>query len=262
MSLRRILRTAGLSVICVSTLISCGVNVGESFETIAPQEIPFGLDQPATTATTTTTTVPETGPIPTPPPTNPVQTEPASVYLILGLDRLQRLSVQLASPVEILQVLALLTEGPSGEQAVGLRTAVRPGLVIDVEVNRGVATVDLRSSTLNILTPRDQRLAIGQIVLSILGSARGVGQVAFTINGAPAEIGVPPDFQLSRPGHPLTFADFESLLVGRPGDPSPNLTIAPPELGDTTTTEPQDDSAVTDDAGEDEDDDDDEGSDQ
>lgn len=234
-------RTVALVSLCAAVLVGCGVNVGESFETIAPQEIPFGLDQPPTTATTTTTTsVPETGPTP-PPPTNPVQTEPASVYLIIGLDRLQRLSVQLASPVEIMQVLALLTEGPTGDQAVGLRTAVRPGLVVDVEVDRGVATANLRASTLNLLTPRDQRMAIGQIVLSILGSARGVGQVIFTIDGAAAEIGIPPDFQLSRPGQPLTFSDFESLLVGRPGDPGPSLNLAPPELDD-----PGDESAITD----------------
>lgn len=221
-------RSVTLLSVCAAVVLGCGVNVGESFETIAPQEIPFGLDQPATTASTTTTTsVPETGPT-SPPATNPVQTEPASVYVIIGLDRLQRLSVQLASPVEIMQVLALLTEGPTGDQAVGLRSAVRPGLVIDVEVDRGVATVDLRASTLNLLTPRDQRMAIGQIVLSILGSARGVGQVVFTIDGAAAEIGIPPDFQLSRPGQPLTFADFESLLVGRPGDPGPALSVVPP----------------------------------
>jgi hypothetical protein len=210
------------------SLLACGVNAGESFETIAPQEIPFGLDQPLSTSPSTTSTTIEpsetdtTGSLP-----SPVQTEPVNVYFVLGLDRLQRLTVQFASPVELLQVLALLADGPPSEQSIGLRSAVRAGLVVDLFSERGVAQVDLRGSVLNQLSPRDQRLAIAQIVLSVLGSARGVGQVSFTIDGEPAEIGIPPDYTLSRPGEPFAFADFESLLSGRPGE---TLATAPDEV--------------------------------
>jgi hypothetical protein len=208
------------------------VSAGESFETIAPQEIPFGLDQPlSTAASTTTTTEPPTDPDGSATTTSPVQTEPVNVYFVLGLDRLQRLTVQFASPVELLQVLALLADGPPSEQSIGLRSAVRAGLVVDLFSERGVAQVDLRGSVLNQLAPRDQRLAIAQIVLSVLGSARGVGQVSFTIDGEAAEIGIPPDYTLSRPGQPLAFADFESLLSGRPGETlppnEPNFSVDP-----------------------------------
>jgi hypothetical protein len=208
----------------IALLVGCGVSAGESFETIAPQEIPFGLDQPlSTAASTTTTTEPPEGPDGVTPTTSPVQTEPVNVYFVLGLDRLQRLTVQFASPVELLQVLALLADGPPSEQSIGLRSAVRAGLVVDLFSERGVAQVDLQGSVLNQLAPRDQRLAIAQIVLSVLGSARGVGQVSFTIDGEPAEIGIPPDYTLSRPGQPLAFADFESLLSGRPGETLPPI---------------------------------------
>jgi hypothetical protein len=222
--------------VTIGLLTGCGVSAGESFETIAPQEIPFGLDQPlSTAASTTTTTEPPTDPDGSAPTTSPVQTEPVNVYFVLGLDRLQRLTVQFASPVELLQVLAFLADGPPSEQAIGLRSAVRSGLVVDLFSERGVAQVDLRGSVLNQLAPRDQRLAIAQIVLSVLGSARGVGQVSFTIDGEPAEIGIPPDYTLSRPGQPLAFADFESLLSGRPGETIPTLV---PELPIGPESEP------------------------
>ncbi len=240
MNSRQLLLAAVIAAVATGPLSGCGVNAGESFETIAPQDIPFGLDQPATTAptTTTTTTVPDGPDGPT--TTSPVQTEPVNVYFVLGLDRLQRLTVQFASPVELLQVVALLADGPPSEQSVGLRSAVRAGLVVDLFSERGVAQVDLQGSVLNQLVPRDQRLAIAQIVLSVLGSARGVGQVSFTIDGQPAEIGIPPDYTLSRPGQPLAFADFESLLSGRPAE-----TLVPNEpdssIGDSIAgTGPQD----------------------
>jgi hypothetical protein len=62
-----------------------------------------------------------------------------------------------------------------------------------------------------------------------------VGQVSFTIDGEPAEIGIPPDYTLSRPGQPLAFADFESLLSGRPGETIPTLV---PELPIGPESEP------------------------
>jgi hypothetical protein len=226
-----------IAIAALGLLAGCGVSAGESFETIAPQEIPFGLDQPlSTAASTTTTTEPPEDPDGATPTTSPVQTEPVNVYFVLGLDRLQRLTVQFASPVELLQVLALLADGPPSEQSIGLRSAVRSGLVVDLFSERGVAQVDLQGSVLNQLVPRDQRLAIAQIVLSVLGSARGVGQVSFTIDGEPAEIGIPPDYTLSQPGQPLTFADFDSLLSGRPGETLP-ITEPDVSVGPESETE-------------------------
>lgn len=254
------LRNLCAGVAAVGLLAGCGVSAGESFETIAPQEIPFGLDQPpSTAASTTTTTEPAEGTDAATPPTSPVQTEPVNVYFVLGLDRLQRLTVQFSSPVELLQVLTLLADGPPSEQSIGLRSAVRTGLVVDLFRERGVAQVDLRGSVLNQLAPRDQRLAIAQIVLSVLGSARGVGQVSFTIDGEPAEIGIPPDFTLSLPGQPLAFVDFESLLSGRPGErlptSEPEVPIGPgPEAEPEPNSEPGSDEPGSDGSGSDGDD--------
>jgi hypothetical protein len=224
---------------------ACGVAAGNSFELIPPQDIPFGLDQTTTTTTTTTipvaepgTTDPDSGPT-----TLPVQTEPIDAYFVIGLDRLQRQTLQFSSPVEPLQVLALLEEGPPPEQSVGLRTAVRPGLAVDVSTDRGVATVDLRGAVLDRMTPRDQRLAIAQLVLTVIGSIRGIGQVIFTIDGEPAEIGIPPEYTLSEPGEPLAYADFELLLATSPTTTSPTTTS--PTTTSPTATSPADTSPTT-----------------
>lgn len=244
-SATRILHYGAPLAMAVAILGGCSLGGSDTFEVIPPQEIPFGLDQAATTTTTTTTTVPA------PPPPDagttttsapPIQTEPVEVYFVSGLDRLQRQTIQLSSPVGPFQVLAVLEEEPAGEQSAGLRTAVPPDLVVDLSIERGVAAVDLDGAVLNALSSRDQRLAIAQIVLSTIGSIRGVGQVSFTIDGIPAEIGIPPDYTLSEPGQPLAFADFAALLVtGGPGgatSTTPTSTMPAP-----TSTNPANGSA-------------------
>lgn len=229
-------RVAGVApiVVLLLTITSCGIGNEDSFEVIPPQDIPFGLDQPTTTTTTTTTTtvpVDETDETTT---TIGVQTEPVEVYFVAGLDRLQRQTLQLSSPVGPFQVIAVLAEEPAGEQSAGLRTVVEPGLVRDVLTERGVATIDLDREVLDALSPRDQRLAIAQLVLSMIGSVRGVGQVRFTVDETPAEIGIPPDYTLSEPGEPLAFADFETLLVSSAIGPVAPTTSTPDTTPDTT----------------------------
>ena len=224
--------------------VSCGIGSEDSFEVIPPQDIPFGLDQPATSTTTTTTTVPVEDPTQSTSTTIGVQTEPAEVYFVAGLDRLQRQTLQLSSPVGPFQVIAVLAEEPAGEQSAGLRTVVAPGLVRDVLTDRGVATVDLDREILDTLSPRDQRLVIAQLVLSMIGSVRGIGQVRFTVDEVPAEIGIPPDYTLSAPGEPLAFADFESLLVTSPASAALPSTTTPGEDPEGTPADTPSDSTT------------------
>ena len=222
------------SLVTIATVLSlsligasaCGLNTADSFEEIPTQDIPFGLEHSATTTTgppPTTADAESTDPVDPTDETDPSQTtstlaipaiEAAEIYQVVGLNRLQRQSVPLSAPLGVFQVVAVLEEPPSGDLAVGLRTAVRPGLVADISVDRGVAFIDLNGAQLNRMSPRDQRLAIAQLVLSITSSIRGVGQVAFSVDGEPAEIGIPPQFTLSDPGQPLAYADFAPLLLG------------------------------------------------
>jgi hypothetical protein len=233
----RRLRAAPLAVALL--LAGCGLSTGNSFEEIPSDEIMFGLDQTTTTTTTTTTTVaiePTVTVEPTAPITLPIQTEPVEVYFVIGLQQLQRQTIQFSSPVEPLQVLARLEDGPSPELGVGLRTAVRQNLTVDFDNDRGVATVELRGSVLDRMRPVDQRVAIAQLVLTI-GSLRGVGQVRFTIDGEPAEIGIPPDYTLSEPGEPLAYDDFAGLLTtGTQTDTATTTATTTPTTTPTTNT--------------------------
>jgi hypothetical protein len=220
--------TVVFAAVAPLSIAACSLTADDSFEFIPADEIPAGLDQTTTTTTTTTTTIPATPTVeptlPTTTVTSPVQTAPVEIYFVIGLEQLQRQTLQLSFPVEPLQVLAQLEDGPPPDQSsVGLRTALRTNLTNGFENTDGVATIDLRGSVLNRTTPRDQNLAIAQLVLTVT-RLPGVGQVRFTLDGDPLPIPVPPTFTLSEPGEPLTYSMFAQLL------PSPGAT--------TTTTEP------------------------
>ena len=229
-------------------LVACSPPEDDSLEFIPPDEIPFGLDQTTTTTTTTTTITlpPDEATEPTEPTTTtlaPVQTAPVEVYFLIGLEQLQRQTIQFSFPVEPLQVLALLEDGPPPDVGIGLRTALRPNLTNGFERTEGVATVDLRGSVLNRTGSRDQSLAIAQLVLTV-GRLPGVGQVRFTIDGEPVPIPVPPSFTLSEPGEPLSYESFAVLLT--PGSVStsvptttlPTTTAAPPPTSAPSTSAP------------------------
>lgn len=235
-------------------IVACGLADDDTLEFIPPDEIPFGLDQTTTTTTTTTTTLAPDRPVePTLPTTTtttltPVQTAPVEVYFVIGLEQLQRQTVQFSFPVEPLQVLAQLEDGPQPDVGIGLRTALRPNLTAGYERTEGVATVDLRGSVLNRTSSRDQNLAIAQLVLTV-GRLPGVGQVRFTIDGDPVPIPVPPSYTLSDPGEPLSYETFAVLLTPGSGSspvstttttsvPPTNPPTSPPATSPTTTSEP------------------------
>ena len=71
-------------------------------------------------------------------------------------------------------------------------------------------TVDLPLTFFNAMAPQDQRLAIGQIVLT-LTNQRGVGQVTFTQAGVPISV-LRGGGDLTRPGQLLVSADYSQLL--------------------------------------------------
>ena len=127
-----------------------------------------------------------------------------------------------ASPSDQLAELAgLLVDGPTaGEAQLGLRSAVPPTTdVLGVELDEGVATVDLSSSFASI-GGRDEILAVGQLVLSVI-TFPGVRAVTFHLEGRP--IGVPlPDGALTE--EPVTLDQFTVLLERRTAPPSTGQT--------------------------------------
>jgi hypothetical protein len=224
-----------------SAATSCGLPADESAQEI--DNVLFDLDQTTTTSTTTTTTLPEV----TLPPVEPVEsaettttlvaTTTVPIFYVIGFADLVPQSTQLTSPVQPLQIVAQLENGPAaGPESIGLRTLVAPGLVADVSVERGVATVDLDGRVLNQLSNVESRTAIGQLVLSL--RLPGIGQVRFTTEGEPEQVPVPSrNNQLSDPGEELAFEDFEPLLADRPsGGEQPTVTATATTTSTTSTT--------------------------
>lgn len=194
-------------------LVACGVPGAGEFEQIEEGQIPYGLAEttttrpPTTTSTTrppqTTTTTPELT-------TTTLALQDVRLYFLTGL-QLVPIQRALAAPATPSQVLAALVEGPpTGELGVGLRTALpaTDGLVVTLE--RGVATVDLPAGYVDRIPATEQRRAIAQIVLTLSVLPRA-SLVVFREAGEP--LAVPRGRgDLSDPGEPVTFEDYEPLL--------------------------------------------------
>jgi spore germination protein GerM len=186
--MRRLVVPAAVVALVVS-LAACGVPSDKQYSAIQHDDIPFGIAD--TTTTSTTTTLP---PVTTVPPitTTTVPSEMVPLYFIYD-NKLMAVPRALTKPVGPDQVLAALQKGPDEKDLpAGLRTAVPAGSISAVSVAGGVAKVDLAPAFITPtagpeqppITPADQPLAFGQIVLT-LTSRPGIGQVLFTVQGQP-----------------------------------------------------------------------------
>lgn len=168
----------------------CGFPAQDEARSLPDDELPVGLQPGAT-----------------PPSTAPVDTEPATIWLVDG-DALSAVRHALAAPASIESVTTELLKGPSeAEQTRGLRSALPdPNVVSDSSLSRGVATVDLTSSFAEI-SPEDQLLAVGQFVLT-LTDLRGVGSVQFTVDGVPAAVPTPTGESTEQPAFREQFLEL------------------------------------------------------
>lgn len=203
------------SILLASSLllvVGCGVPTTSSSRPIDPGAIPeqfTATTLPPTTSTSTTTTVVEPPPSTT---TTTLPVEEVQLFFVSG-SRIVPIARLLLSPASAPQVLAALSEGiPDIDEAAGLRSALPPGLVIDVTVERGVATVDLDPAFTLIVTGPEQRLAVAQIVLTLTRRA-GIGQIVFSSDSEP--IAVPRGRgDLTEPGELVACDDYGNLLPG------------------------------------------------
>lgn len=216
----------------------CGVQGSNKMNEIDPGDVPFGLSETSTTSTTTSTTVaPSTtmAPSTTAPPepsttvvvtTVAIETEPVDLYFPTG-SRLAKISKPLAKDAKAPQILAALVDGPpAGDLGTGLRTIIPSRAIMAVEVVAGVAVVELPLDLFDGVSPADERLVYGQIVLT-LTSARGIGQVSFTQGAEPLRV-ILEDGSRGEPGQLLVFDDFDQLLTGG--------VVLPPVTSTTSTT--------------------------
>lgn len=174
-----------------ATMVACAVPAERRAHRVAADRVPFGLldlDAPAL--------------LPTPAP----GTASVTLCFVEG-DRLAAVSQPTAGSSSPTRVVEALQAAPEfGGRS--LRTAVVDATVVRaVEVRAGIAAVDLRSSISSLGGP-DQLLAVAQLVCTLTGLP-GVGQVSFTLEGAPVEV---PRADGSLVSAPVSRDDYASLL--------------------------------------------------
>jgi hypothetical protein len=135
----------------------------------------------------------------------------AVIYLARGL-RLVPTARSLPPPLTLPRLLRALGRGPTRpEVASGIRTALPvEDTPSDVRVSRGTAIMKL-PLTFTALSRADQVVALAQIVYSVTDQP-GIGQVQFTLDGAPIDI---PRADRSLTGQPVTREDY--LALAPPG---------------------------------------------
>ena len=183
-------------VICVClTLVlvtACGVSADGQLEQIDSADL-FGLD-----ITTTSTSIPPSTTVVT--ATVPVETTALATTTTIAVDsvdlyfldgnRLEPVSVALARNPSPARVVTALVDGEvlSSDVGIGLRTLLPADLVNSVdESGTGYVTVDVAGEPFDLIDNADQRAAIAQIVLTLVGRP-GIGQVQFTRDGEPMRV--------------------------------------------------------------------------
>ncbi len=208
-------RRSALAVSLISITSTCGVPTTSEFVQIPEENIPFELNL---TSTTTTTTVPveldaNTSESNSQNASPEIVNETVDLYFIIA-NRLVATKIQIVSPATTTQVLSALVAGPpSGDTGSGLRSAIASSLQAKIDISKGIVLIDANNFLLAGLSPIDQRLAIAQLVLTFT-SRPGIGQAKFSVNGV--SIAVPRGRgDLSKPGDPVSYDDYISLLADR-----------------------------------------------
>ena len=220
----------------LATILSfsaCGLQTDT--EAVLFDDVPYGLAQ----TSTSTTSVPDANPKPDIPTTTvAVNQREVEVVFVRRLSReLESISINLPTPVSSQDVIDQLTQPPLDAEP-ELQTEVSERLVLNVQVGRGLATVNLSRTAINQLGSAQQRRAIAQIVLTLTlftSEEGGIGQVEFLVGGQPISVYVPLLNANNEPGQPVAWADFAQLLVGV--DAPPTTTTTTTEPPSTTTTE-------------------------
>jgi spore germination protein GerM len=187
-------RTAVIAVAAVLVLAGagCGIAPQGNARVERDDEVPFGLLQPDVPPLVTSTT------------SAPAET--VGLCFVRG-NKLVVVPAALGRDPSLEDVLAALADVPGGaprsvHTALGERTVVR-----SARLASGIASVDL-ATVFSSLGSDDQLLAIAQMVCS-LTLRPGVGQVSFTLQGAPIAV---PRGSGSITDEPVSRDDYRRLL--------------------------------------------------
>jgi spore germination protein GerM len=188
-------RRAAVAVVVVVLLGACGVSTDEEPRTMSPENVPFGLLEPATS--TTTTVLDErrqTG---------------IGIYLVTPDGALVQRPRTIVGEPSPQKAVSVLLEGPNAEEAAANLTTVIPSgteLRAIEPPTEGLVTVDLSSDFLSVTGPR-QVQAVAQVVFTLL-DVPGVQSVLFRFEGERAEV---PDGNGELTAEPLNRSDYRSL---------------------------------------------------
>jgi spore germination protein GerM len=201
--MNRTTNTILFSLILTVGASACSVNSASEFVEVDQSEIPFDLSAPETTAITTTV------------PIAAQTTVAGAVYEIVDLyfiknNQLLNVQLEIGGPTNPQNVFAALIAGLPDPAHSKVTSLLPANLSAIIEVQGGVANINLQSGILDSLAPSQQRLAIAQISLT-LTSQPGIGQVTFSVNGKP--IGVPRGKgDIAAAGIPVAFDDYKMLI--------------------------------------------------
>jgi spore germination protein GerM len=202
--MNRTTNTILFSLILTVGASACSVNSASEFVEVDQSEIPFDLSAPETTAITTTV------------PIAAQTTVAGAVYEIVDLyfiknNQLLNVQLEIGGPTNPQNVFAALIAGLPDPAHSKVTSLLPANLSAIIEVQGGVANINLQSGILDSLAPSQQRLAIAQISLT-LTSQPGIGQVTFSVNGKP--IGVPRGKgDIAAAGIPVAFDDYKMLIT-------------------------------------------------
>jgi hypothetical protein len=188
---------------------ACSISGSEQVEEV-DDDLLGGLDEPSVETTTPDGTNPPSTSMPG--STTSVPTIIVRLYFIEG-SQLRAVDVEIPVDTSLRGQLRLLEEGPPADDAeAGVRTALVPGLISGV-ARRGTdaARVTLDSTLFTGVDDADQRLMVGQIVLTLTDQP-DIEQVDFTLDGEPLQV-FDRENTLSEPGEAVGHDDYEMLLV-------------------------------------------------
>jgi hypothetical protein len=219
-------RVIALCVLIGAVAAACSViDDGKVQRVDPPNELTDTLP-PTTTTIATTTSEQATSTTGLETTTTAVQAKSVQLFYIAS-GKLSPVTGQLPAQFLLFQLLAQLQEGPPrGPLGSGLRSAVPKSVAIDASPDgSGIAQVVLPQGFFDTIPAVDQRLAIAQIVMTLLENTPGVGQVAFNLQVSG------PGGELIQPGQLLTRSDYAPLLASSGASGQPDVAN-----GTTTST--------------------------
>jgi hypothetical protein len=185
---RRIVVLVALAGLISVLAAGCGIPTSSGPQAIAKGNIPSGVLNPGSSATSTTLN---------PPPVYVTE----QIYLVDPTLHLTPKSRSIAPPANLSQIINALLLGPTaGESAAGDQSFLSGGADQGftggnravATVANGVATVDFATSPVQVAGSAQSLLAIAQVVYTATGQP-GVNSVLFEIAGQPIDVPTAPD---------------------------------------------------------------------